>query len=74
MFVDSVADYDSVLGVSGMVAKLKIDNQISAAIWECYHNMSGVAAALTIWVLTHGVLLEKVTVFGMVTSVEHPDC
>ena len=48
VFADNVTSQHC---VSGMVAELKIDNQTSTPVWECYHNMSGVAAALAIQVL-----------------------
>ena len=60
--------------VSGMVAELQIDNRTSRPVWKCSHNMSGVAASLTYWVLTRGVLVDLVTMFGLVTSMEHLEC
>ena len=43
--------------VSGMVAEVKINDRTSAPLWECYHNMSGLAAAIAMQVLSDGVLI-----------------
>ena len=60
--------------VSGMVAELKIDNGTSGPVWECFHNMSGVAASLAVRVLSQGVLVDTVTMFGPVVTMEHLEC
>lgn len=65
VFVDGIAGVDC---VSGMVTELKVDDQTSAPVWECYRNMSQVAASLAVQVL-----IKKVTMFGVVASVNNLD-
>ena len=72
-----VAGYDCISTlpcVSSMVAELQIDNRTSRPVWECFHNMSGVVASLAYRVLTWGMLVDVVTMFGLVTTMEHLEC
>ena len=61
----------TVPSVSGMVAELKIDDETTGPVWECFCNMSGVAASLAVRVLSQGVLVDTVIMFGLVVTMEH---
>jgi len=65
-----VNDIPALEVVSGMVAELKIDDETSY-VWECFRNMSGVAASLAVELLTQGTIVNKVVVFGVVALVNH---
>lgn len=53
----------------GMVAEMKIDDSSNTPIWECFRNMSAVAAKLALEVLTSGTLVDTVKVYGIVAAV-----
>ena len=61
----------TVPSVSRMVAELKIDDETTGPVWECFRNMSGVAASLALRILSQGVLVDTVTMFGLVVTIEH---
>ena len=50
----------------GMVAELKVEDTSSAPMWECFHNMSAVGAALTMRVLKEGNIVDKVCMYGVI--------
>ena len=52
---------------------VKINDRTSAPLWECYYKMSRVAAAIAVQVLSDGVPIDKVSIFGLVLLVEHLD-
>ena len=54
----------------GMVAELKISDKTSYPVWECFHNMSGVGACITLKALSYGVLVQQVIIYGVVTTTE----
>ena len=51
-----------------MVAELKISDKTSYPVWECFHNMSGVGACITLKALSYGVLVQQVIIYGVVTT------
>lgn len=59
--------------VSGLVVEVKEDDDTDYPIWECYKNMTAVAASLTLQVLQQGALVNRVTVYGIVPVVRNMD-
>ena len=58
----------------GMVAELKISDTSNIPVWECFRNMSAIAASLALEILTCGTLVDTVSVYGIVaviTDLQH---
>ena len=45
-------------------------DKTSYPVWECFHNMSGVGACITLKALSYGVLVQQVIIYGVVTTTE----
>ena len=58
----------------GMVAELKVEDSTNIPIWECFRNMSAMAASIAMKFLTNGVLINTVTVYGIVVRVNNLHC
>ena len=54
----------------GMVAELKMEDETSSPIWECFHNMSAVGASLVMKALSQGVLINQVIIYGIVGIID----
>ena len=53
-----------------MVTELKMSDQTSYPIWECFHNMSAVGANIGLKALSMGKLINQVLVYGIVTTID----
>ena len=62
-----------IINLIGMAAEVKLDDNTSSPIWECFHNMSAIGASVTMKALTLGVIVNRMIVYGLVLSIEMRD-
>ena len=55
--------------LTGMVEEMKLDKLSNVAIWECYRNMSATGAAISMEYLMQGLIVNEVTIYGIVVSI-----
>lgn len=55
--------------LTGTVAELKLDNAGNLPFWEYFRNMSATGTAISMEHLTRGVIVNKVTIYGIVVRI-----
>ena len=55
--------------VLGLVAETKENDEGEFPIFECYRNMSAVAASLVVSALQQGVMMDDVSIYGAISIV-----
>ena len=62
-----------VLEVSSIIAEIKESDETEYPVWECFRNMSAIAAKITMNTLKLGYLVNCVVVYGIVVQVKKTD-
>ena len=47
-----------------------MNDKTSYPIWECFHNMLAVGACIVMKILSQGMLINQILVYGIVTSID----